>query len=113
MVAPPDQITFAIEPEGGAPLQQQIRERLIHAIATGILEPGGKAPASRVLAKRLGVSRNTVLIVYQQLTAEGYLVARERSGLFVADDLIEIASRRLDAKAPGDSVRAVAALARR
>lgn len=99
-----DQLNFVIDLEDGAPLQQQIRERLIHAIATGILEPGGRAPASRSLASRLGVSRNTVLIVYQLLTAEGYLVARERSGLFVAGDLIEIASHRLT-KAPSETTQ--------
>ncbi|HVY84567.1 MAG TPA: PLP-dependent aminotransferase family protein [Caulobacterales bacterium] len=90
-----DETNFLIDLDGEAPLQQQIRERLIHAIATGILEPGGKAPSSRGLARRLGVSRNTVLIVYQQLTAEGYLVARERQGLFVTDDLVELASRNV------------------
>ena len=99
-----DQLNFVIELEDGAPLQQQIRERLIHSVATGILEPGARVPASRQLARRLGVSRNTVLIVYQQLTAEGYLVARERSGLFVASDLIEIASQR-SSKAPGETAQ--------
>ena len=87
-----DETTFSIDPESGTPLQQQIRERLIHAIATGILEPGCKAPSSRGLAQRLGVSRNTVLIVYQQLVAEGYLVAKERSGLFITEGLVELAS---------------------
>ena len=56
--------------EDGAPLQQQIRERLIHSVATGILVSGARAGVE-TLARRLGVSRNTVLIVYQQLTAEG------------------------------------------
>lgn len=94
--------TLVLDAESGAPLQQQIRERLIHAIATGLLEPGGKAPSSRGLAQRLGVSRNTVLIVYQQLTAEGYLIAKERSGLYVADDLAEVASRRVAKTLAGD-----------
>ena len=89
--------TFFVDAGSGAPLQQQIRERLIHAIATGLLEPGGRAPSSRGLAKRLGGSRNTVLIVYQQLTAEGYLVAKERSGLFVAEQVAEIALSRVPA----------------
>lgn len=91
-----DETIFAVDAESGEPLQQQIRERLTHAIATGLLQPGDKAPSSRRLAERLGVSRNTVLIVYQQLTAEGYFAARERSGLYVADSLVEIASSRLD-----------------
>ncbi|UPT62758.1 MAG: PLP-dependent aminotransferase family protein [Hyphomonadaceae bacterium JAD_PAG50586_4] len=95
MASARDQTIFYVDAESAAPLQQQIRERLIHAIATGVLAPGGKVPGSRSLASRLGVSRNTVLIVYQQLTAEGYLASRERSGLFVADDLSDIASQRV------------------
>lgn len=94
--------TLFIDPDSGVPLQQQIRERLIHSIATGFIEPGGKAPSSRGLAKRLGVSRNTVLIVYQQLTAEGYLVAKERSGLYVAEDLTEVAARHATKVQSGD-----------
>lgn len=89
-----DLATFYVDAEGAAPLQQQLRERLIHAIATGVLEPGAKAPSSRGLATRLGVSRNTVLIVYQQLVSEGYLTPKERSGLFVAEHLAELSSRQ-------------------
>jgi GntR family transcriptional regulator/MocR family aminotransferase len=95
--------TLVIDAESDTPLQQQIRERLIHAIATGQLEPGGRTPSSRGLANRLGVSRNTVLIVYQQLTAEGYLVAKERSGLYVAENLAEVASRHIAKVERGDN----------
>ncbi len=40
-------------------------------------------PSGRVLAKLLGVARNTVVLAYQQLVDEGFLEARERSGYFV------------------------------
>lgn len=89
-----DRLNFAIDLEDGAPLQQQIRERLIHAIATGVLEPGSRVPSSRTFASQLGVSRNTVLIVYNELTAEGHLVSAERSGLFVAEHMAAPASRQ-------------------
>ncbi len=39
------------------------------------------------MARVLGVARNTVTIAYQQLVADGHVIARDRSGLFVAGDL--------------------------
>ena len=37
----------------------------------------------------LGVSRNTVVLAYQGLLDDGYLVARERSGYYVSDKALE------------------------
>jgi GntR family transcriptional regulator/MocR family aminotransferase len=39
-------------------------------------------PGSRALAEQLGIARNTVTIVYQQLADDGYLIARRRQGYF-------------------------------
>ena len=39
----------------------------------------------RVLARTLGIARNTVVHVYEQLTFEGYVQARVGRGTFVAD----------------------------
>ena len=77
-------ILIPIDPGGPLSLQDQIRQAMVRAITSGDLPAGAKAPSTRGLAVRLGVSRNTVLLAYQGLQAEGYLVSRERSGLFVA-----------------------------
>jgi GntR family transcriptional regulator/MocR family aminotransferase len=45
---------------------------------------GERLPATRVLARDLGVSRGTVVEAYEQLIAEGYLSARQGSGTEVA-----------------------------
>jgi GntR family transcriptional regulator/MocR family aminotransferase len=58
------------------PLHGQLREVLRCAIARGDLPPGGALPSSRALARRLGISRNTVLTAYQDLAAEGLLAGR-------------------------------------
>jgi GntR family transcriptional regulator / MocR family aminotransferase len=68
-------------------LQEQIRRGFFNAIGSGVLPTGVRLPSSRKLADRLGVSRNTALLAYQTLIADGHLVSRERSGVFVADDL--------------------------
>ena len=45
----------------------------------GELTPGAAAPSTRALAETLGLSRNTVLTAYDELAAEGLLVARTGS----------------------------------
>jgi GntR family transcriptional regulator/MocR family aminotransferase len=70
-------------------LQAQIFEQLRHLILSGKLKPGTLIPASRVLAEQLGISRNTVLLVYDRLIAEGYLQARKAIGTFVNLELPE------------------------
>jgi GntR family transcriptional regulator/MocR family aminotransferase len=68
-------------------LQDQIRRGFFNAIGSGVLPAGIRLPSSRKLAERLGVSRNTALIAYQTLIADGHLISRERSGVFVANDM--------------------------
>ena len=54
-----------------------------------ICPPVPPLPSCRRLAKQLGVARNTVMLAYQQLVDEGYLLARERSGYYVNADILE------------------------
>lgn len=69
-------------------LQGQIREMLVSAILDGHIPPGAHIPSSRVMAEQLEVARNTVVLAYQQLSDEGFLVSRERSGHFVNPDVL-------------------------
>src|SRR5262245_9144628 len=59
--------------------------QLRDATVEGRLPPGLRLPASRELARALGVSRNTAVAIYDLLASEGYLVSRVGSGVFVAD----------------------------
>jgi GntR family transcriptional regulator/MocR family aminotransferase len=68
-------------------LFQQIYEGLRQAILSNRLRIGVKLPSTRLLAKELKVSRNTVMAVYDQLIAEGYLQGKTGAGTFVAGDL--------------------------
>ena len=69
------------------PLYGQVYRALRAEILTGALAPGARAPATRSLANELGLSRNVVMLAYEQLLAEGYLTARTGSGTFVAPEL--------------------------
>lgn len=44
-----------------------------------------RLPGSRALSEQLGVSRNTILLAYGALIAEGYLESREGAGTYVAN----------------------------
>jgi GntR family transcriptional regulator / MocR family aminotransferase len=70
-------------------LQAQIREALVSAILDKQLDQSEAVPSTRKMSKSLGVSRNTVVLAYQGMLDDGYLVAKERSGYYVADKALE------------------------
>jgi len=74
---------FRRSAHGGISLQARIRQMLVAAVLDGQLPVGAPIPSSRELALHLQVARNTVVIAYQQLVDEGFLVSRERSGFYV------------------------------
>jgi GntR family transcriptional regulator/MocR family aminotransferase len=84
----PDTIIY-LDPDSPLNLQNQIRQKLVDGILSGALPAGHKLPSSRKLAQQLEVARNTVVLAYQQLVAEGYLVSRSRSGIFVNEEILE------------------------
>ncbi|HEX5928071.1 MAG TPA: PLP-dependent aminotransferase family protein [Solirubrobacterales bacterium] len=66
------------------PRRAQLETGLREAIRCGRLRPDSRLPSSRALAAELGVSRRLVVEAYEQLAAEGYLLARRGSGTRVA-----------------------------
>lgn len=76
---------FHIDKKSPAPMIRQLYGRIREAILAGRLPPGSRLPASRELARELGISRNVVLEAYDLLYAEGFLSARQGSGTFVAE----------------------------
>jgi GntR family transcriptional regulator/MocR family aminotransferase len=69
--------------EASGPLYRRVYHALKGMIRAGHLGPTTKVPSTRALAKDLGVSRNTVMLAYEQLAAEGYLVSRHRGATSV------------------------------
>lgn len=76
-----------LDPDSELSLQAQIRQKLIEAIGAGIFSEGRRLPSTRKLAEQLDVARNTVVLAYGQLIEEGYLVSRERSGIYVNEKI--------------------------
>lgn len=78
---------FYLEPDSRLSLQDQIRQRLVESISGGAFPPGSRLPSTRKLAGQLGVARKTVVLAYEQLVEEGLLESRERSGVFVSEQV--------------------------
>jgi GntR family transcriptional regulator/MocR family aminotransferase len=67
--------------------QSAVFNHLRHSILSGALPGGGRLPPTRSLAQELGVARQTVVLAYERLAAEGYVRGRTGSGTYVAADL--------------------------
>jgi len=95
------------------PRQRVLYHRLRDAILSGRLTPGTPLPASRSLAASLKIARNTVLFAYEQLVAEGCLLA-DRQGTRVAPLAVRPIATSSGSDAPAVplqlSTRAAAAL---
>ena len=68
----------------GGRRRAQLEDRLRELVRDGTLAAGSRMPSSRALAGDLSVSRRLVVDAYAQLLAEGYLVARQGAGTYVA-----------------------------
>lgn len=69
---------------GDSPLYDQLYRHIAKAIQSGDLAPGAKLPSKRRLCALAGVSMSTVETAYSLLVAEGYVLAKPRSGYVCA-----------------------------
>ena len=95
---------ISIDRAPGETLRAALRRTLRNAVRDGALRAGTRLPASRVLARQLGVSRGVVTDAYAQLEAEGFLVVRERLAPVVAGVAAQ-PRRRSDAHSPARAPR--------
>jgi GntR family transcriptional regulator / MocR family aminotransferase len=70
---------------GTGSLRGQLERELRGAVRSARLPAGTALPSTRALASQLGVSRGVVVEAYDQLVAEGYLLARQGSATRVAE----------------------------
>jgi GntR family transcriptional regulator len=77
---------FSIEPDGGAPIYEQIVAQVIYGVAAGTLEVGTFIPSVRELAERLLVNPNTVARAFQELERVGVVTPRRGRGMEVTEE---------------------------
>ncbi|NMM09460.1 MAG: PLP-dependent aminotransferase family protein [Polaromonas sp.] len=66
-------------------LTEQLCARFAERIRSRLLAPGARLPSVRLCAEQQGVSVSTVVASYDQLQAQGLVVARKNRGFFVRD----------------------------
>jgi len=81
--------------ESSVPYYAQIYNSYRTVILSGRLGPGERLPSTRSLATELAISRLPVLMAFQQLLSEGYLVGKVGSGTYVADPLPNVILARV------------------
>lgn len=92
---------WLVNPANAAfPLHARIQRAIKQLILDGVLASGKPLPATRALAKSLGVSRDTVESAYGQLHAEGFIERRVGSGSFVSALVQASPARRVKRSAP-------------
>ncbi|MCR5858315.1 PLP-dependent aminotransferase family protein [Mesorhizobium sp. J428] len=84
---------FTISAESGQTLQAQIRQAIVAAILDRQIAASMPLPSCRILAEKLGVARGTVVLAFQQLVDQGFLIARERRGHFVNPEVLAMPAR--------------------
>lgn len=67
-------------------IQNQLRESLINAILNHVFPEDESLPSCRNLSEQLGISRNTVALVYESLLDKGYIISKPRSGYYLHPD---------------------------
>lgn len=77
-------LSIRIDHGASQPVSTQLCVALREMILTGGFAPGDRLPASRTLAQDLGVSRTTVIEVFNRLTAEGLIESQTGSGTYVS-----------------------------
>ncbi|MEP6938672.1 MAG: PLP-dependent aminotransferase family protein [Rudaea sp.] len=103
-----------LELDTQGPRYAQLTRALKQAILAGRAAPGTRLPATRVFARELDLSRNTVLAAYEQLAAEGFIEGRVGSGCYVAEFAsVHVASNASVPKAAAPRKAARAPLSRR
>lgn len=100
-----------LELDGHGPRYAQITRALQRSIRDGVLRPGSRLPSHRQLAGELGCARNLVVLAYEQLILEGYLIARSKAGTFVSPDLpsVPLVDGRSQRRFRGEHQRVTAA----
>lgn len=88
--------SIQIDKSAGKKISIQLYMGLRDLLLTGALTPGDRIPASRTLAREIGVSRTTVIDAVDRLISEGLLEAHVGSGTFVSQAL----NARLEPVAP-------------
>ncbi|HHF3131011.1 TPA: PLP-dependent aminotransferase family protein [Vibrio diabolicus] len=78
---------FSLHFETGKVTSQQLYSEIYQGVLEGRLRSNERLPSTRMLSKKLGIARNTVISVYERLQFEGWIVKKAGSGTYVSNAL--------------------------
>ncbi|MFB6983019.1 GntR family transcriptional regulator [Streptomyces scopuliridis] len=78
---------LVLDLDSEVPIYQQIRDRVVEAIADGLLAPGASLPSTRQCAVDLAINFHTVNKAYDLLRREGIIRINRKSGAVVHPDV--------------------------
>ncbi len=96
-------VSLNIDYNSDIPLYKQLYDIFRKSILEGKFSPGQKLPGTRSFAAELDISRNTVVLAFEQLLLEGYINGKVGSGTFVSeipDNILNI-KEKVNRKNPG------------
>jgi len=88
MMGPLFDLNIEVTRNGDTSIVEAIGRQLKKAIQQGRLQSNYKMPSTRTLADNLGVSRNTIIAVYEDLVITGYLFVIKNKGTYVKQQVL-------------------------
>ncbi|MFW6259348.1 MAG: GntR family transcriptional regulator [Tangfeifania sp.] len=73
-----------IDPDSGKPKYRQIIESIYNSINNNGLKKGDKIPSINQICSEFGLSRDTVMVAFNELKARGVIVSQPGKGYYIA-----------------------------
>lgn len=99
----PYQTLITLERSAPASLTQQLTAAFIGFILQGLLPAKTKLPGTRTLATLLAVNRQTIVVAFNELEGQGWIVQAPAKGAFVSPHLPEMQAQPLLPRARGQA----------
>ncbi len=80
-------VSIRLDNSSSVALHKQLYDVIRESILSGRLKSGLRLPGTRTLAKEFNVSRNTVILAFEQLVVEGYVKGKAGAGTYVTNDI--------------------------
>lgn len=72
-------------PKNSKKLAETLRQQIVKALETGLWEPGYKLPSTREMAAAMQIDPRVVSAAYRELSKDGLVDLRSRSGAYVSE----------------------------
>jgi len=80
---------LSVDLTSDVPIYEQLRDRVLEAIAEGLLTEGSSLPATRALAADFGINFHTVNKAYDLLRQQGLIRLNRKTGAVVASTVAD------------------------